>query len=193
MKKIIGLTGPTGSGKSSAALLAKNYDLKVVDCDKIARKAVKKGSKGLEDLVSAFSSGILKKDGALNRRELAKRAFSSKENTELLNKTVFPHIKKLVMAELKDESILLDAPTLFESGLNEICDVTVAVLADKEDRIRRIIERDRLSYENALIRINAGKPDEYYKQRADYVVYNNADMEKYIKEMTYIFKKYTEE
>ncbi|MCQ2450638.1 MAG: dephospho-CoA kinase [Clostridia bacterium] len=193
MKKIIGLTGPTGSGKSSAALLAKNYDLKVVDCDKIARKAVKKGSKGLEDLVSAFSSGILKKDGALNRRELAKRAFSSKENTELLNKTVFPHIKKLVMAELKDESILLDAPTLFESGLNEICDVTVAVLADKEDRIRRIIERDRLSYENALIRVNAGKPDEYYKQRADYVVYNNADMEKYIKEMTYIFKKYTEE
>lgn len=193
MKKIIGLTGPTGSGKSSAALLAKNYDLKVVDCDKIARKAVKKGSKGLEDLVIAFSSGILKKDGALNRRELAKRAFSSKENTELLNKTVFPHIKKLVMAELKDESILLDAPTLFESGLNEICDVTVAVLADKEDRIRRIIERDRLSYENALIRVNAGKPDEYYKHRADYVVYNNADMEKYIKEMTYIFKKYTEE
>lgn len=193
MNKIIGLTGPTGSGKSSAALIAKNYGIKVVDCDKLARKAVKKGSDGLNDLVAAFSPGILKKDGALNRRELAKRAFSSKKNTELLNKTLLPHIAKLVKAELNGKTVLLDAPTLFESGLNSVCDVTIAVLANKDDRIKRIMERDKLSLENALLRINAGKDDGFYKERADFVLYNNKDIQKYINEISSIFHKYTEE
>ena len=193
MNKIIGLTGPTGSGKSSAALIAKNYGIKVVDCDKLARKAVKKGSDGLNDLVAAFSPGILKKDGALNRRELAKRAFSSKKNTELLNKTLLPHIAKLVKAELNGKTVLLDAPTLFESGLDSVCDVTIAVLANKDDRIKRIMERDKLSLENALLRINAGKDDGFYKERADFVLYNNKDIQKYINEISSIFHKYTEE
>lgn len=193
MNKIIGLTGPTGSGKSSAALIAKNYGIKVVDCDKLARKAVKKGSDGLNDLVAAFSPGILKKDGALNRRELAKRAFSSKKNTELLNKTLLPHIAKLVKAELNGKTVLLDAPTLFESGLDSVCDVTIAVLANKDDRIKRIMERDKLSLENALLRINAGKDDGFYKERADFVLYNNNDTQKYINEISSIFHKYTEE
>ena len=193
MNKIIGLTGPTGSGKSSAALIAKNFDIKVVDCDKLARKAVKKGSPGLKSLVAAFSPGILKKDGALNRRELAKRAFSSKENTELLNKTLLPHIAKLVRAELDGKTVLLDAPTLFESGLVSVCDVTIAVLANREDWIRRIINRDKLSYDDAILRINAGKDDEYYIGRADFVVYNNKEIQKYINEISEIFHKYTEE
>ena len=193
MNKIIGLTGPTGSGKSSAALIAKNFGIKVVDCDKLARKAVKKGSDGLNDLVAAFSPGILKKDGALNRRELAKRAFSSKKNTELLNKTLLPHIAKLVKAELNGKTVLLDAPTLFESGLDSVCDVTIAVLANKDDRIKRIMERDKLSLENALLRINAGKDDGFYKERADFVLYNNKDIQKYINEISSIFHKYTEE
>ncbi|MBR3300227.1 MAG: dephospho-CoA kinase [Clostridia bacterium] len=193
MNKIIGLTGPTGSGKSSAALIAKNYGIKVVDCDKLARKAVKKGSDGLNDLVAAFSPGILKKDGALNRRELAKRAFSSKKNTELLNKTLLPHIAKLVKAELNGKTVLLDAPTLFESGLDSVCDVTIAVLANKDDRIKRIMERDKLSLENALLRINAGKDDGFYIERADFVLYNNKDIQKYINEISSIFHKYTEE
>ena len=193
MNKIIGLTVPTGSGKSSAALIAKNYGIKVVDCDKLARKAVKKGSDGLNDLVAAFSPGILKKDGALNRRELAKRAFSSKKNTELLNKTLLPHIAKLVKAELNGKTVLLDAPTLFESGLDSVCDVTIAVLANKDDRIKRIMERDKLSLENALLRINAGKDDGFYIERADFVLYNNKDIQKYINEISSIFHKYTEE
>ena len=193
MKKIIGLTGPTGSGKSSAALIAKNFDIKVIDCDKLARKAVKKGSPGLNDLIAAFSKGILKKDGTLNRRELAKRAFSSNDSTELLNKTLLPHIAELVKSELTDKTILLDAPTLFESGLDSICDVTVAVLANREDRIKRIMDRDKLSLENALLRINAGKDDNYYIDRADFVVYNNREISRYINEISNIFHKYTEE
>ncbi len=192
MSIIIGLTGPTGSGKSSAALIAKNLKIKIVDCDKVARKAVKRGSDGLEALCNAFGRCILKSDGTLNRKELARRAFSSKENTELLNKTLLPYIAKLVKADINAPVVLLDAPTLFESGLQDICDTTVAVLADSEKRMKRIIARDNLSREDAIIRMNAGKSDEYYIEKADFVVYNNGNTKTFKKEIQTIFSEYTE-
>jgi len=193
MTKVIGLTGPTGSGKSSAAFIAKGLKIKVVDCDKVARAAVKKGSMGLGALTKAYGRCILNKDETLNRRELARRAFASKENTELLNKTILPFISELIRTQIKGKAVLLDAPTLFESGIDEICDVTVAVLADVDIRKKRIMARDSLSEEDALLRINAGKNDEFYKQKATFVVYNNGDLAKYKNEMIDIFKKYTEE
>ena len=195
MKKIIGLTGPTGSGKSYACLVAGTIkSLKVIDCDKIARKAVKKGTKGLDALVKVFSSGILKKDGTLNRRELARRAFSSPENTNLLNETIFPYITELIRGELTDnKNILLDAPTLFESGLDSICDTTIAVLAPTDTRLSRIIARDKISKDDALLRMNAGKPDEFYKTRAEHIIYNDGNLADYTNEILKILKSYTEE
>ena len=77
---------------------------------------------------------------------------------------------------------MLDAPTLFESGLNSECYKTVAVLADTNIRLSRILERDNISNEDALLRINAGKDDKYYKERADYTVFNNGDEAEYIYE-----------
>ena len=194
MKKIIGLTGPTGSGKSYACLIAANmHNIKIIDCDKIARKAVKKGSDGLLALVNVFSSGILKKDGTLNRRELARRAFSSPENTNLLNKTVFPYITELIKGELDgNKNILLDAPTLFESGLDAICDTTIAVLAPADTRLSRIMARDKISKADALIRMNAGKPDEFYKERANHIIYNDGNLADYTSEILKILKSYTD-
>lgn len=192
MTTVIGLTGPTGSGKSSAAIIAKDMGIKVVDCDKVARKAVKKGSDGLNALVKVFSASILKKDGTLNRKELARRAFSSKENTETLNKTLLPFIAKLVKDEIKDGTVLLDAPTLFESGLDKICDVTVAVLAKTQTRLDRIIKRDKIDSSDALLRINAGKADEFYIKKADFTVYNDKNISVFKKEIKKIFLKYTE-
>lgn len=153
MNIIIGLTGPTGSGKSSASKACLELGLKLVDCDKIARIAVKKDSDGLKAVVSAFGKGILNTDGTLNRKALAKIAFSSKEKTALLNDTIFPFIKELVLNETKQGKILLDAPTLFESGINEICFKTVAVLSDKQNRLERIIKRDGITKEEALLRM----------------------------------------
>ncbi len=194
MSRIIGLTGPTGSGKSSAALIAKGMNYKVIDCDKLARKAVKKGSDGLKALTVSFSTSILKADGTLNRRELARRAFKDKKSTELLNKTLLPHIELLVKENMNGKrNILLDAPTLFESGINKICDKTVAVLANDKIRLKRITVRDGLSKEDALLRMNAGKPDSYYLEKADCIVYNNGNMAKYQKEIKEIFSDFTEE
>lgn len=174
MSFVIGLTGPTGAGKSSVTDIAKKLQIKVIDCDKIARKAVEKGSEGLLALAAAFGSDILLSDGTLNRQLLAERAFSSKEKTQLLNDTIFPFITSLVEEEIDARVVMLDAPTLFESGIDSICNTTIAVLADFKTRKARIMERDGIDEKHAMLRINAGKQDEFYIGNAEHIIYNNS-------------------
>ena len=173
--KIIGLTGPTGAGKSSLNIVAEDFGLKVIDCDVFARKAVEKGSEGLKALVIAFGEDILSPDGTLDRKIMAQKAFSTPENTEKMNKTLLPFVVRLVLNECKGQDVLMDAPTLIESGLKEKCFATIGVLADKKIRLERIMTRDNLDEKSAMLRINAGKPDEFYKQNTDYIIYNNGD------------------
>lgn len=193
MSIIIGLTGPTGSGKSSVSKTAEALGFKVIDCDTVARKATEKGSDGLKALTAAFGEDILFNDGTLNRRLLANKAFSSKEKTQLLNDTIFPFIIKLIKAEIKDGDYILDAPTLFESGLDSICDRTVGILADSEIRLKRIIERDKLTINDAKVRMNAGKSDEFYLKNADFIIYNNADEQVFKREFSVLLKNIQEE
>lgn len=189
MRIIVGLTGPTGAGKSSVTQIAEKKGIKVIDCDLYARKATEKGSEGLSALVKAFGKEILNIDGELNRKALARIAFSSYDKTQLLNKTILPFIKELILAEIDTDRVLLDAPTLFESGMDKICSKTVAVLADKDKRLKRITERDGISAEDATIRINGGKNDEFFKDNADYVIYNNDNEETFLREISFLLDK----
>ena len=175
MNTVIGLTGPTGAGKSILAPLAEEFGFYAVDCDQTARVAVKAGTPGLKALVAAFGEDILEPDGELNRAALAKKAFADAEHTALLNETILPFIGTLIERDIQGKNALLDAPTLFESGIDRICTATVAVLADKTVRLRRIMERDHLTEEDAMLRIRAGKPDAFYRGKADFILYNNGN------------------
>ena len=189
MSITVGLTGPSGAGKSMASAVAAEKGFFVIDCDKTARKAVEPGTPGLSALVSAFGKGILDAGGFLNRKELASAAFSSAEKTELLNKTLLPHIAALIEPELCREYVLLDAPTLYESGLDKKCDITVAVLADVSERTEQIIRRDGLTLNEARLRISAGKPDSFYLERADKILYNNGDFKSFLNDANELFDK----
>ena len=130
MSFVVGLTGPTGAGKSSVTAVAEELGFKVIDCDQFARKATEKDSEGLSAVVNAFGEGILNDDGSLNRAALAAAAFATAEKTELLNQTLLPHIVKLINVEINTERVLLDAPTLFESGADSICDEIIVIKGD---------------------------------------------------------------
>lgn len=177
--KIIGLTGPTGSGKSTVASFLEEQGFAVIDCDLVAREVVEKGSPLLEILTEAFGTEILLPDGVLNRKELAKRAFCDKESTELLNSIMLPFIAERINERLAlyaddgVEAVVLDAPTLFESGLDFECDAVIAVLCDKGIRKQRIIERDGLTEEQAETRLKASKPDSFYKDRTRHIVFGD--------------------
>lgn len=176
MRTVLGVTGPTGAGKSTVSQLASLMGVKIIDCDKVARLAVEKDTEGLAALTEVFGKKIINPDGTLNRQELASVAFCDSEHTDLLNRTLLPHIVKLINEMMTEDKILLDAPTLFESGLDSVCSKTVALLADKKLRLKRITERDGIDEERAMLRINAGKPDSFYEQKADICIYNNGNI-----------------
>jgi len=172
---------------------AEDLGFKVIDCDALARVAVEKDRPGYLALIDAFGEGILNSDGTINRKALAQKAFSTAQNTELLNKTLLPHIVELIKSEFDRDRILLDAPTLFESGVNTMCNATVGVLAESEIRLERIMERDGIDKESALLRMNAGKPDGFYQKNADFIICNNGDAESFKNEFSEILNNIIKE
>ncbi|MBQ4153593.1 MAG: dephospho-CoA kinase [Clostridia bacterium] len=181
--KIIGLTGPSGSGKSSLTPIAKELGFYVIDCDALSRR-VSQLPNVLKALEKAFGGVV--ENGALNRKALAQKAFSSKEKTSLLNSIMLPQISLEINKEVLTAKnmgyrlVLLDAPTLFESGEDKICSDVIAVLCPKEQRAKRILERDSLTNEQLESRLNASKPDEFYKSKTGYIIYNDGNFEDYL-------------
>lgn len=185
--KIIGLTGPSGSGKGIIAQELKNYGCAVVDADSLAHEMLKKGSPCLLALTAAFGNNILDNEGNICRKELAKIAFANEQNTQILNSITHPHIYVLAFKKIKEyiqegfQTIIFDAPVLLETNGDIICDYLVAVISDIKTRTDRIITRDGITIEQAQQRLQIQQSDEFYTSCADLVINNNgsiADLQK---------------
>lgn len=180
---IIGLTGPTGSGKSTVAEQWQSLGARIIDTDKLAREVVNPGTKCLAELVQTFSSSILNDDGSLNRKKLGSLAFSSDENTKKLTAITHPYILSLCdnfIEEYTKEGnsfIIIDAPLLFESGLYKKCDFSVTISSNTQARKDRIIQRDQLSDSDAKHRIHQQHTNDYYEKHADIIFQNNKDFD----------------
>lgn len=175
---IIGLTGQTGAGKSTVAEILRENGMFIINADTVAREVMGAGEPVLKVLCEVFGEDILNGDGSLNRKLLAKRAFSSPENTDKLNKITHPAITERVKSKISEafkagyETVVLDAPQLFESGEDEMCDKVVTVIAPVDIRLKRIMNRDNITEEEAMLRINAQQPEEYYISKSDVVIRN---------------------
>ncbi len=179
---IVGLTGPTGSGKSTVCQMLREWQgVEIIDCDQLSRRVASKGNRCLVDLAVEFSPLIIDSQGELNRRRLAEIVFSDKEKLKTLNRIIFPYIVEeaeldiMRARERGAKLIFLDAPTLFESGADKLCQKIVVVTADPDIRLRRIIARDHITAELAVRRMSSQHTDEFFADRADYLIHNNGD------------------
>ena len=178
--KVIGLTGQTGAGKTSVSEVIRSRGIPVIDADQVSRDVVAKQKECVADLALAFSITILNADGTLNRKRLASIVFCDPAQLRRLNTIIFPYIVREVNERVealrktgRHEMAVLDAPTLFESGCDSICDKVVSVIANETERLNRIVIRDRLTDEEARNRIASQQPDDFYVSRSQYVIENN--------------------
>ncbi len=174
---VIGLTGQTGSGKTTVGKELEKQGFYIIDTDILARKAVE-SPEVIGALCNEFGDDIIV-DGKLDRRETARRAFATKEGKEALNAITHPEITRLTVEEIHKaqkngaKAAVIDAALLFESCMTALCTKTVSVIADEKIRLERIMKRDNISLEDALLRMNAQPSAEYYREKADIVIENN--------------------
>lgn len=179
---VVGLTGQTGSGKSTVSTVFTEHDFALIDADRISREVVEPGKPCLSELFDFFGSTIRNPDGTLNRKALAKIVFTDRKKLESLNSICHPFITEEIFARINrftEEGrclILLDAPQLFESRASDFCDLIISVLAEPEVRCRRIMERDGLTEEAAHERMNAQLDEAFFIRHSDYIIRNNADL-----------------
>ena len=176
----IGLTGQTGAGKGFICEYLSTLGFKIIDADYYSKKLTEDNSPIFPKLQSEFGEDIVK-DGVLNRKLLAKRAFASREKTDRLNEIMHPEIKKLCKEQAKGLCVL-DAPQLLEAGMQNECYKLVSVTAPESVRLKRIKERDNITDIEAKERIAAQHGEEYYLSQSDYTVINDgkSDIKKQI-------------
>lgn len=169
----IGLTGPTGAGKGYVCERFKKQGFKIIDCDKIAHELTVKEAPILKDIASAFGEDVVK-NGELDRKLLASRAFDTKEHTKKLNSILHPAIAEKCKEEAQGLTVL-DASQLFEANMQNDCYKVIGVLADEDVRIKRIIARDNITEQQARLRMSAQFDNDYFIDNCDYIIYNNGE------------------
>ena len=184
--KIIGLCGGSGSGKGIVGSVFAKKQIPFIDNDKVYRELTSADSECLSALRDEFGSEIILPDGSLNRKRLAEIVFASENSSfalEKLNKISHKYILDETRKRLRKfcldgyKAAIVDAPVLFESGFDSECDLVIAVIADKDKRIARVMERDGISYTAALQRIDSQMSDEDLISRCDYIIRNDSDLD----------------
>ena len=179
----LGITGGTGCGKTTLLKAFEEIGGIVMDCDRIYHELLTQDAHLLAAIETRFPGCV--EDGKLNRKKLAGIVFSDSDALKDLNAITHTAVRQEVLTRfcsaLPATPVAIDAIELFDGGLAEICNATVAVTAPEEDRILRLMARDDLTREQALLRIRAQKPEAYFREKCDYILENNgtqADFQK---------------
>ncbi|HCY5956989.1 TPA: dephospho-CoA kinase [Staphylococcus aureus] len=200
MPKVIGLTGGIASGKSTVAELLSVFGFKVVDADKAAREAVKKGSKGLAQVREVFGDEAIDENGEMNRRYMGDLVFNHPEKRLELNAIIHPIVRD-IMEEEKQEylkqgyNVIMDIPLLFENELENTVDEVWVVYTSESIQMDRLMQRNNLSLEDAKARVYSQISIDKKSRMADHVIDNLGDklelkqnLERLLEEEGYIEK-----
>lgn len=179
--KIIGITGGIGAGKTTVCDEMKRCGAEIIDADKIARQIVQKDMPALKEIENEFGKDVLTPGGELNRKKLADIVFSDEKKLKGLNSITHKYILNEMKRRVKNtisEVVVLDVPLLFQCDFPIKCDLTIAVIADKETRLQRIMERDGTERADAEARMSKQLTDKEYSDFADICFENDGDIEK---------------
>ena len=193
---IIGLTGSIASGKSTVAKMFEKLQFPIVDADQVARVVVEPGRETLQQIAAAFGSDVLLEDGHMDRKKVGDMIFHDPAKRKQLNDIIHPAIRKEMLRQ-RDEylsdghpHVVMDIPLLFESGLQSYVERILVVSVTEENQLKRLMERNALSEEEARARISSQLPLSVKEQGADAVIYNNDSIESTTEQLHYILKKW---
>ncbi|RDW16314.1 dephospho-CoA kinase [Oceanobacillus arenosus] len=179
MALVIGLTGSIASGKSTVSFMFNDFQIPVIDADKISRDVVEPGEAAYERIVAAFGEAIVREDKTLDRKKLGSIIFAEEEKRLALNHIVHPEVRKQMMKQRDAliaagvRCVVLDIPLLFESKLTALVDKTIVVYVDEAVQLQRLMERDGFTEQAAKQRIASQLPVKEKAKLADAVINNN--------------------
>ena len=180
---VIGITGPTGAGKTTVLNVLRDLGGAVADCDAVYHQLLHTSGPMQNELKNRFGGEIFDENGDLRRKELGAIVFGHEKALADLNAITHRHIiaeldRRIAQAEAQGcPAVALDAVALIESGVGERCQATVAVTAAEEVRLRRIMTREGIGEDYARSRIAVQKPTAWYEERCDYTLRNDGAKE----------------
>ena len=174
VKKVIGLTGSIACGKSTVSNKLKTLGYHVIDCDEINHKILMKDEVGYLAVLNEFGKDILNEENEIDRKKLGKLIFDNKTLKEKLNQILHPIIKNIVIEKISelDGLIFMDCPLLFETDFHELCDYKIVVYVNLDTQIHRLMERDKITFPDALKKIYSQIPLDEKLGLADFVIDN---------------------
>jgi len=186
-QRLIGLTGSIGTGKTTVSnYLANRYHLPVLDADIYAREAVQPGSPVLSKICDRYGLNVLLPDCTLNRKRLGEIVFNNSTERQWLEQQIHPYVRDRFQSELDTlvaPLVVLVVPLLFEAGMTDLVTEIWVVSCSPEQQLNRMMERDRLSLEQAQARLNSQLPIQDKIARADVVLDNSSTLETLLKQV----------
>ena len=180
--KVIGLTGGIGTGKSTVSAYLREKGCRVIDADRIAHQMTKKGSPCLAEIEAVFGKEVFLENGRLNRKKLGETVFADPAKKEKLEQIITHKVMEKTLAEIEqcrnrqEKLVVLDAPLLFECGMQGNTDENWLVVCDKRVRFARIAARDGLGEAEIEKRMHSQMPTEKKKKLADHIIDNSRDL-----------------
>jgi len=193
MAIIIGLTGGIGSGKTTVVKNMEKLGYKVYYSDEAGRKILQKKAI-IKKIGKLFDSNLVLNDGTLDKKALANIVFSDSAQLQKLNEIIHPAVaidfQNFVDSLEKDEIVIKESAILFETKADENCDYTILITAPQQQRIERVMQRDLISRNQVIQRMNKQMPEEEKRKKANFVI-NNLDLAESVAEMTRLLDKIT--
>jgi len=181
---IAGLTGGIATGKSTVSFILKEAGAIIIDADTIARDAVKNNLPAWHEIVRIFGKEVLLPDGEIDRARLGGIIFRDSSKKEILNKIVHPHVIQKVAEMIEeigeaspDSIVILDVPLLIEAGMHKGMEEVVLVYTPEHLQIKRLAERDKISDEEALLKIRSQMPIEEKREFATIIIDNSGTLQ----------------